>query len=131
MEDKVKLLRQWISEAKSAVFFGGAGVSTESGIPDFRSRDGLYSQTYKYPPEHMLSHGFYEEHTEEFFDFYRKKLIFPDAKPNTVHYALARLEAEGHLAAVVTQNVDGLHTAAGSKVVYELHGSGLRNYCTR
>jgi len=131
MEAKVKLLRQWISEAKSAVFFGGAGVSTESGIPDFRSSDGLYSQTYKYPPEQMLSHGFYEEHTEEFFDFYRKKLIFPDAKPNTVHYALARLEAEGHLAAVVTQNVDGLHTAAGSKVVYELHGSGLRNYCTR
>ena len=117
--------------AKSVVFFGGAGVSTASGIPDFRSEDGLYHQKFKYPPEEMLSHEFYLTHTEEFFDFYRTRMIALGAKPNQAHYKLAELEREGKLTAVVTQNIDGLHQAAGSKRVYELHGSVHRNVCQR
>ena len=111
--------------------FGGAGVSTESGIPDFRSVDGLYHQKYDYPPETILSHTFWEENPEEFYRFYRDKLIVKGAKPNAAHLRLAKLEQQGKLRAVVTQNIDGLHQAAGSKTVYELHGSTLRNYCTR
>ena len=117
--------------AKRVVFFGGAGVSTASGIPDFRSEDGLYHQKFKYPPEEMLSHEFYLTHTEEFFDFYRTRMIALGAKPNQAHYKLAELEREGKLTAVVTQNIDGLHQAAGSKRVYELHGSVHRNVCQR
>ena len=124
-------LERLIQAHQNIVFFGGAGVSTESGIPDFRSEDGLYHQKFKYPPETMLSHTFYEQHTAEFFDFYRQKLIVHGAKPNAAHLRLAKLEREGKLKAVVTQNIDGLHQAAGSKTVYELHGSTLRNYCTR
>ena len=124
-------LERPIQAHQNIVFFGGAGVSTESGIPDFRSVDGLYHQKFKYPPETMLSHTFYEQHTAEFFDFYRQKLIVHGAKPNAAHLRLAKLEREGKLKAVVTQNIDGLHQAAGSKTVYELHGSTLRNYCTR
>lgn len=116
-------------EAKHAVFFGGAGVSTASGIPDFRSVDGLYNQQFDYPPEMMLSHTFYEQHTSEFYDFYRKKMIALDAKPNQAHYKLAELEAEGKLSSVITQNIDGLHQMAGSKNVFELHGSVHRNIC--
>ncbi|MUT97517.1 MAG: NAD-dependent protein deacylase [Subdoligranulum sp.] len=115
----------------AALYFRRAGVSTESGIPDFRSVDGLYHQKFKYPPETMLSHTFYKTHTAEFYDFYRQKLIVHGAKPNAAHLRLAKLEREGKCKAVVTQNIDGLHQAAGSKVVYELHGSTLRNYCTR
>lgn len=117
--------------AKRVVFFGGAGVSTASGIPDFRSEDGLYHQKFKYPPEEMLSHEFYLTHNEEFFDFYRTRMIALGAKPNQAHYKLAELEREGKLTAVVTQNIDGLHQAAGSKRVYELHGSVHRNVCQR
>lgn len=124
-------LERLIQAHQNIVFFGGAGVSTESGIPDFRSVDGLYHQKFKYPPETMLSHTFYEQHTAEFFDFYRQKLIVHGAKPNAAHLRLAKLEREGKLKAVVTQNIDGLHQAADSKTVYELHGSTLRNYCTR
>ena len=113
------------------VFFGGAGVSTASGIPDFRSEDGLYHQKFKYPPETMLSHSFYESHTAEFFDFYRQKLIVHGARPNAAHLRLAKLEQQGKVRAVVTQNIDGLHQAAGSRNVFELHGSTLRNFCTR
>lgn len=131
MTQELNTLKQWISEAKKIVFFGGAGVSTESGIKDFRSKDGLYSMKFKYPPETMLSHTFYEDHTLEFFEFYRDKLMPMDAKPNPAHYKLAQWEDEGKLLAVITQNVDGLHTMAGSKTVYELHGSYLRNYCER
>ena len=120
-----------ISNSKNTVFFGGAGVSTESGVPDFRSTDGLYSQKYEYPPEAMISYTFFAEHTEEFFDFYRDKMLFPDAKPNPAHTVLAGLEAKGKLRAVVTQNIDGLHQAAGSKNVQELHGSVHRNYCVK
>ena len=127
----VPALEEILAGTKNMVFFGGAGVSTESGIPDFRSVDGLYHQKFKYPPETMLSHSFYERHTAEFFDFYRQKLIVHGAKPNAAHLRLAKLEREGKLKAVVTQNIDGLHQAAGSKTVYELHGSTLRNYCTR
>lgn len=127
----VSELERLIQAHQNIVFFGGAGVSTESGIPDFRSVDGLYHQKFKYPPETMLSHTFYEQHTAEFFDFYRQKLIVHGAKPNAAHLRLAKLEREGKLKAVVTQNIDGLHQAAGSKTVYELHGSTLRNYCTR
>ena len=111
------------------VFFGGAGVSTESGIPDFRSVDGLYNQQYDYPPETILSHTFYRRNIEEFYRFYHNKMLCPDAKPNAAHIALAKLEAMGKVNAVITQNIDGLHQAAGSKNVYELHGSVLRNYC--
>lgn len=127
----VPALEEILRDTCSLVFFGGAGVSTESGIPDFRSVDGLYHQKFKYPPETMLSHTFYKTHTAEFYDFYRQKLIVHGAKPNAAHLRLAKLEREGKCKAVVTQNIDGLHQAAGSKVVYELHGSTLRNYCTR
>lgn len=124
-------LEKIIEQSESIVFFGGAGVSTESGIPDFRSVDGLYHQKYAYPPETILSHTFWERNPEEFYRFYRDKLIVRDAKPNPAHLRLAKLEREGKLKAVVTQNIDGLHQAAGSKKVYELHGSVLRNYCMR
>ena len=127
----VQALEDIIAKSSSIVFFGGAGVSTESGIPDFRSVDGLYHQKYAYPPETILSHTFWEENPEEFYRFYRDKLIVKGAKPNAAHLRLAKLEREGKLKAVVTQNIDGLHQAAGSKTVYELHGSTLRNYCTR
>lgn len=127
----VPALENILAKTKSLVFFGGAGVSTESGIPDFRSVDGLYHQKFRYPPEVMLSHSFYESHTAEFFDFYRKKLIVHGARPNAAHLRLAKLERQGVCKAVVTQNIDGLHQAAGSQTVYELHGSTLRNYCTR
>lgn len=124
-------LKKWLAESKNIVFFGGAGVSTESKIPDFRSTDGLYNQQYAYPPETILSHTFYMKKTEEFYRFYRNKMLFPDAEPNRAHKALAKMEAEGRLKAVVTQNIDGLHQKAGSKEVLELHGSVLRNYCQR
>ena len=122
-------LRTLINGAKRAVFFGGAGVSTESGIPDFRSQDGLYRQKYKYPPEQILSRTFFETHTEEFYEFYREKMLCLDAQPNAAHKKLAQWEREGKLAAVITQNIDGLHQKAGSREVLELHGSIWRNYC--
>lgn len=128
---EIEKLQQMIDESKRIVFFGGAGVSTESGIPDFRSVDGLYHQKYDYPPETILSHSFYISKTKEFFKFYRDKMLCLDAKPNKAHLALAKLEEAGKLTAVITQNIDGLHQAAGSKTVYELHGSVLRNYCER
>lgn len=131
MDQAIATLKKWIDESDNIVFFGGAGVSTESGIKDFRSVDGLYSMKFQYPPETMLSHSFYETHTAEFFDFYRDKLLPLDFEPNAAHKKLAALEQAGKLRAVVTQNVDGLHTKAGSKKVYELHGSCYRNYCTR
>lgn len=127
----VEALEKILAKSGRIVFFGGAGVSTESGIPDFRSVDGLYRQKYAYPPETILSHTFWAAQPEEFYKFYRDKMIVKGAKPNAAHLRLARLEAEGKLRAVVTQNIDGLHQAAGSKTVYELHGSTLRNYCTR
>ena len=127
----IEALEKILQHSRNLVFFGGAGVSTESGIPDFRSVDGLYHQKFKYPPETMLSHTFYETHTAEFFAFYREKLIVHGAKPNPAHLRLAKLEQQGKCRAVVPQNIDGLHQAAGSKTVYELHGSTLRNYCTR
>ena len=128
MEQK-QLFQQWVNESKNIVFFGGAGVSTESGIPDFRSVDGLYNQKYAYPPETILSHDFFIRKTGEFYRFYRDKMLITDAKPNPAHLKLAQWEQEGKLLGVVTQNIDGLHFAAGSKKVYELHGSVLRNYC--
>lgn len=131
MKTKLQQLKKWIQESKSAVFFGGAGVSTESGIPDFRSVDGLYNQKFEYPPEHIISHSFYEKHPSYFFRFYREKMLPLGFSPNVTHEVLARLEREGHLAAVVTQNIDGLHQKAGSENVFELHGSVLRNYCTK
>ena len=131
MKTKIEQLRKWITESKRMVFFGGAGVSTESGIPDFRSVDGLYHQKFDYPPETIISHSFFLNNPEYFYRFYREKMLPLGFEPNVTHRVLARLEQEGHLAAVVTQNIDGLHQAAGSKVVYELHGSTLRNYCTR
>ena len=124
-------LKQWLSESENIVFFGGAGVSTESKIPDFRSTDGLYNQQYAYPPETILSHNFYMGSTEAFSRFYRNTMLFPDAEPNRAHKALAKLEQEGRLRAVITQNIDGLHQKAGSREVLELHGSVLRNYCTK
>lgn len=124
-------LKQWIKESNSIVFFGGAGVSTESGIPDFRSVDGLYHQQYDYPPERIISHSFFMENPEEFYRFYKQKMLFPNAQPNGAHKALASLEQQGKLKAVITQNIDGLHQAAGSKEVLELHGSVHRNYCMR
>ena len=127
----ISILQQVIDKSKKIVFFGGAGVSTESGIPDFRSVDGLYNQQWKYPPETILSHTFFMQKTEEFYRFYRAKMLCLDAKPNAAHLKLAQLEAEGKLTGVVTQNIDGLHQAAGSKKVFELHGSVLRNYCTK
>ena len=129
--DKIKRLKEMIIESDNIVFFGGAGVSCESGIKDFRSADGIYSINYKFPPEEVLSHTFYETHTEDFFEFYRKYLCFPNAMPNKAHYKLAELEKIGKLKAVVTQNVDGLHQLAGSNNVFELHGSSLRNYCVK
>lgn len=131
MAEALETLRQWIEESDNIVFFGGAGVSTESGIPDFRSVDGLYHQQYDYPPETILSHTFYRKKTEEFYRFYRAKMLAPDAKPNAAHKKLAQWEQEGKLRAVVTQNIDGLHQAAGSRTVYELHGSVHRNYCEK
>lgn len=127
--EKTELLRKWIEESNNIVFFGGAGVSTESGIPDFRSVDGLYQQQYDYPPETILSHTFYCKKPEEFFRFYRAKMLCLDAEPNAAHRKLAQWEKEGKLKAVVTQNIDGLHQKAGSQRVLELHGSVLRNYC--
>ena len=127
----LETLRQWINESDNIVFFGGAGVSTESGIPDFRSVDGLYHQQYDYPPETILSHTFYRKKTDEFYRFYRAKMLALDARPNAAHLKLAEWEAQGKLKAVVTQNIDGLHQVAGSKRVYELHGSVHRNYCQR
>lgn len=127
--NQIEQLRQWVNTSDNIVFFGGAGVSTESGIPDFRSVDGLYNQQYDYPPETILSHTFYRRNTEEFYRFYRNKMLCLDAKPNAAHLKLAQWEREGKLKAVVTQNIDGLHQAAGSEKVYELHGSVLRNFC--
>ncbi len=127
--NQIEQLRQWVNESDNIVFFGGAGVSTESGIPDFRSVDGLYNQQYDYPPETILSHTFYRRNTEEFYRFYRNKMLCLDAKPNAAHLKLAQWEKDGKLKAVVTQNIDGLHQAAGSEKVYELHGSVLRNFC--
>ena len=124
-------LQAWLDDSASVVFFGGAGVSTESGIPDFRSTGGLYHQQYAWPPETILSHTFFEKQPEEFYRFYRDKMLCPEAKPNAAHKKLAELEAAGKLTAVVTQNIDGLHQLAGSKTVYELHGSVHRNYCVK
>lgn len=129
MSSAIDTFVQIVQNNQHIVFFGGAGVSTESGIPDFRSVDGLYNQQYEYPPETILSHTFYRKNPREFYRFYRNKMLFPDAGPNTAHRMLARLEELGKLDAVITQNIDGLHQAAGSKKVYELHGSVLRNYC--
>ena len=128
--DETAALQKWIEESSNIVFFGGAGVSTESGIPDFRSTDGLYNQQYDYPPETIISHSFYVKKPKEFYRFI-KRMLFPEAKPNRAHMALAKLEREGKVKAVVTQNIDGLHQAAGSREVLELHGSVHRNYCTR
>lgn len=125
----IETLKSWVREAQRIVFFGGAGVSTESGIPDFRGVDGLYRQKYAYPPETILSHDFFMRRTEEFYRFYRDKMLFTDARPNPAHLKLAQWEREGKLLGVVTQNIDGLHFTAGSKRVFELHGSILRNYC--
>ncbi|MCD7729191.1 MAG: NAD-dependent protein deacylase [Clostridia bacterium] len=129
--ENLQKLQKIIDGAKRIVFFGGAGVSTESGIPDFRSQDGLYNQKYAYPPEQILSHTFFCYHTEEFYSFYRDKMLYLDAEPNAAHLKLAEWEKQGKLTAVVTQNIDGLHQKAGSKNVLELHGSVWRNYCTR
>ena len=129
MEQNLKLLQQWVDESRSIVFFGGAGVSTESGIPDFRSVDGLYHQQYDDPPETILSRTYFDAFPEKFYQFYRAKMLCLDAKPNAAHRKLAQWEQEGRLRSVVTQNIDGLHQAAGSRRVWELHGSVLRNYC--
>lgn len=131
MDDKVKRLKEIIEQTNNLVFFGGAGVSTESGIPDFRSTDGLYNLKYKYPPETIVSHTFFVQKTEEFYEFYKDKMMALDAKPNKAHEKLAQWEKEGKCRAVITQNIDGLHQMAGSQKVMELHGSIHRNYCTR
>ena len=131
MDKNLQKMKEWIGQSDNIVFFGGAGVSTESGIPDFRSVDGLYHQKYAWPPETILSHTFYRERPEEFFRFYRDKMLYLDAQPNAAHRTLARWEQEGKLKAVITQNIDGLHQKAGSRNVLELHGSVLRNYCER
>lgn len=131
MEDKIALLHDMVARSDNIVFFGGAGVSTESGIPDFRSVDGLYNQKWKYPPETILSRSFFDRNPEEYYRFHREKLVIDGVKPNRVHLRLAELEREGKLRAVITQNIDGLHQAAGSKNVLELHGSILRAYCSR
>lgn len=131
MEEKIKVLKEWIDNSNNIVFFGGAGVSTESGIPDFRSVDGLYNQKYDYPPETILSHTFFWRKTEKFYRFYRDKMIIDNVKPNAAHLKLAEWEAQGKLKAVITQNIDGLHQLAGSKEVMELHGSVHRNYCDK
>ena len=130
MDDKIMQLKKWIDESDNVVFFGGAGASTESGIPDFRSVDGLYNQKWKYPPETILSHSFFARYPEEYYRFHREKLVIDNVKPNAAHLKLAELEQKGKLRAVVTQNIDGLHQAAGSKKVLELHGSILRSYCS-
>lgn len=127
--DKIEIFKKLVDESNNIVFFGGAGVSTESGIPDFRSKDGLYNQQYKYPPEQILSHTFFNNNTEEFYRFYKSKMNCLKYSPNITHHKLAELEDEGKLKAVITQNIDGLHQKAGSKTVYELHGSVLRNFC--
>ncbi|MCD8329040.1 MAG: NAD-dependent protein deacylase [Ruminococcus sp.] len=129
--NEIERLNAMVNECENIVFFGGAGVSTESGVPDFRSKDGLYNQKYDYPPEVMLSHSFYKSHPEDFFKFYKDKMLIEGVEPNDAHKKLAELEAKGKLQAVVTQNIDGLHQKAGSKCVYELHGSVLRNYCEK
>ena len=129
--DNLSTLKSWIKESSRIVFFGGAGVSTESGLKDFRSQDGLYHEKYDYPPETILSHSFFFSHTAEFYRFYRDKMLCLTAKPNAAHLALARLEQRGKLKAIVTQNIDGLHQAAGSEKVFELHGSVHRNYCLK
>ncbi len=129
MDEKIARLKEIIQESSNVVFFGGAGVSTESGIPDFRSVDGLYNQKYEYPPEQIISHTYYRQHPDKFFEFYKDKMIMTEAKPNAAHIRLAQLEQEGHVRAVITQNIDGLHQMAGSKEVLELHGSVHRNYC--
>ena len=131
MNEQIAQLQRWVDESSRIVFFGGAGVSTESGIPDFRSVDGLYNQRYAEPPETILSHDYFMERTAEFYRFYREKMLFPDAQPNAAHRKLAELEQAGKLSAVVTQNIDGLHQKAGSKRVYELHGAVSRNFCQR
>lgn len=131
IEEKINMLKEWVDKCNNIVFFGGAGVSTESGIPDFRSVDGLYNMKYEYPPETILSHTFFMRNTEKFFEFYRDKMIYTEAKPNITHLKLAELEKQGKLKAVVTQNIDGLHQMAGSKNVLELHGSIWRNYCMK
>lgn len=131
MTEDVRTLQKWIQESGNVVFFGGAGVSTESGIPDFRSVDGLYHQEYAYPPETILSHSFFMYHTEEFYRFYKKKMLFLEAEPNMAHKRLAQWEESGHVKAVITQNIDGLHQKAGSREVMELHGSVHRNYCMK
>jgi len=133
MDENISTLKKWIDESENVVFFGGAGVSTESGIPDFRSVDGLYSQKYKYPPETMVSHTFLTRRPEEFFEFYKEKMVAPalEAGPNAAHFKLAEWEKQGKLKAVITQNIDGLHQAAGSKEVLELHGTIMKNYCDR
>ena len=127
----IEILQKWLAESHRAVFFGGAGVSTESGIPDFRSVDGLYNQSYDEPPETIISHSYFAAKPQAFYRFYKEKMLYLDAKPNAAHRRLAQWEAQGHLRAVVTQNIDGLHQAAGSKTVYELHGSVHRNYCMK
>ncbi len=129
--EKINKLCEIINNAKRAVFFGGAGVSTESGIPDFRGQDGIYKMEYDYPPEEILSHDFFENHPVEFWRFYFNKMVYTEAKPNKAHLKIAEMEKAGKLAAVITQNIDGLHQAAGSKTVYELHGSIHRNHCTK
>lgn len=131
MEEKIEEFKKMIKESNNIVFFGGAGVSTESGIPDFRSKNGLYNQKYKYPPEEILSHTFFMTHTEEFFEFYKAKMNSLKYQPNTTHKKLAELEKEGKLKAIITQNIDGLHQKAGSKNVLELHGSVMHNYCMK
>lgn len=131
MNEKIEILQKMIDESNKIVFFGGAGVSTESGIPDFRSQDGLYQQKWKYPPETIISRSFFDAKPIEFYEFYREKLIIKGAEPNITHKALAKLEEKGKLSAVITQNIDGLHQKAGSKKVFELHGSTLRNYCMK
>ena len=131
LQKNIETAADWVSQSHNIVFFGGAGVSTESGIPDFRSVDGLYNQKYAYPQETILSHTFFQEHTEEFYRFYQDKMLALEAKPNAAHLKLAQWEKNGRLKAVITQNIDGLHQAAGSQNVLELHGSVHRNYCTK
>ena len=131
MKEEIQKLQEIVDESSNIVFFGGAGVSTESGIPDFRSKDGLYNMKYKYPPEQIISRTFFDRNPEEFYRFYKDRMLIEDAEPNAAHKKLAELEKAGKLSAVVTQNIDGLHQKGGSKTVYELHGSTLRNYCMR
>lgn len=131
MNEKIDLFKKIIEDSNNIVFFGGAGVSTESGIPDFRSKDGLYNQKYKFPPEEILSHHFFIENPEEFYKFYKEKMNSLKYSPNITHHKLVELERENKLKSIVTQNIDGLHQKAGSNIVYELHGSVLRNYCTK